>query len=193
MILLYAKHFESLYNDFCSNTCPDETEWCKRSSLPGSGQHRIFVTGDNNNQPQHNHSPASGTSHFRKLTRSLKSSERSWGSLWGKCRIARFGGGSHSITHLRLCLHVSQECRIIASCIRAGAAFLTFFSALAFSLYHSQAAASGVFCEGVGYIGNPVTWAEVPSNYSERYFGRMKTTHREWAKDISDNWPNELT
>ena len=24
-----------------------------------------------------------------------------------------------------------------------------------------QAAASGVFCEGVGYIGNPVTWAEV--------------------------------
>ena len=134
MILIHARHLGRLYNEFCSNTCLDETEWCKRSSLSGSGQHRTFVTGDNNNQPQHNHSPASGTSHFRKLTRSLKSSERSWGSLWGKCRIARFGGGSHSITHLRLCLHVSQECRIIASCIRAGAAFLTFFQHLHFHL-----------------------------------------------------------
>ena len=61
-----------------------------------------------------------------------------------------------------------------------------FFQHLHFH-FITQAAASGVFCEGVGYIGNPVTWAEVPSNYSERYFGRMKTIHREWAKDISDN------
>ena len=33
-----------------------------------------------------------------------------------------------------------------------------------------QAAASGVFCEGVGYIGNPVTWAEVISQLSSKYY-----------------------
>jgi len=79
----------------------------------GSGQHRTFVTGDNNNQPQHNHSPASG--------------------------LAAAATPSLTYDFAYMCLK-NAESLLPAS---------------------EQAAASGVFCEGVGYIGNPVTWAEV--------------------------------
>ena len=158
-----------------------------RDPHSGSGQYRTFVTGDNK-QPQHNHSPASGTSHSRKLTLWSHEKELEGDYEENAALLGLAAAATPSLTYdfAYMCLKNAE------SLLPASEQVLHSWHFFSTCIYHSQAAASGVFCEGVGYIGNPVTWAEVPSNYPEWYFGRMKTPHWEWAKDISYNGLNKL-